>query len=109
VTYPIEQQFGGLPASSVALAVRAGLSQVVVVFEDGTDIYWARQIVFERLAAARDSLPPDVEPELGPISTGLGEIFQYTLRGDGSARPSSGRSTTGSSPRGFGPSPASTR
>ena len=62
---------------------KAGLSQVVIVFEDGVDTYWTRQVVFERLAAAREQLPPGVEPELGPISTGLGEIFQYTLEGDG--------------------------
>jgi cobalt-zinc-cadmium resistance protein CzcA len=62
---------------------KAGLSQVVIAFEDGADPYWTRQIVFERLAGAREHLPPGVEPELGPLSTGLGEIFQYTLEGEG--------------------------
>ncbi|MBI5499260.1 MAG: efflux RND transporter permease subunit [Deltaproteobacteria bacterium] len=84
VTYPIEQHLGGLPrVTQVRSLSRAELSQVVVVFEDGTDIFWARQIVFERIAGAREALPTGVEPELGPISTGLGEIYQYTLRGRG--------------------------
>ena len=68
---------------SVRSLSKAELSQVVVVFEDGAETYWTRQIVFERLAGAREHLPPGVEPELGPISTGLGEIFQYTLEGEG--------------------------
>ncbi|MBI5528770.1 MAG: efflux RND transporter permease subunit [Deltaproteobacteria bacterium] len=57
-------------------------SQVVIVFEDGVETYWTRQVVFERLAIAREDLPSGVEPELGAISTGLGEIFQYTLEGE---------------------------
>ncbi len=82
VTYPIEQQMGGLPAIlQVRSMSKAGLSQVVVVFEDGTDPYFARQVVFERLAGAREDLPAGIEPELAPLSTGLGEIFQYTLEG----------------------------
>jgi heavy metal efflux system protein len=84
VSFPIEQHLRGLPrVRQVRSLSRAELSQVVVVFEDGVDTYWTRQIVFERLAAVREGLPPGVEPELGPISTGLGEIFQYTLDGDG--------------------------
>jgi len=84
VSFPIEQHLRGLPrVKQVRSLSKAELSQVVVVFEDGVDTYWTRQIVFERLAAARDTLPPGVEPELGPISTGLGEIFQYTLEGEG--------------------------
>jgi cobalt-zinc-cadmium resistance protein CzcA len=84
VSFPIEQHLRGLPrVKSVRSLSKAELSQVVVVFEDGVDTYWTRQIVFERLAAVRESLPPGVSPELGPISTGLGEIFQYTLEGDG--------------------------
>jgi cobalt-zinc-cadmium resistance protein CzcA len=83
VTYPIEQQMGGVPrVTQVRSLSKSGLSQVIVVFEDGTDIYFARQQVFERLQAARDSLPAFAEPELGPISTGLGEIFQYTLESE---------------------------
>lgn len=84
VTYPIEQQMGGVPkVTQVRSLSKAGLSQVIVVFEDNTDIYFARQQVFERLTVARAHLPAFAEPELGPISTGLGEIFQYTLEGEG--------------------------
>src|SRR5690242_20590172 len=84
VSFPIEQEMRGLPrVLQVRSLSKAELSQVVVVFEDGADTYWTRQVVFERLAAARDHLPRGVEPELGPISTGLGEIFQYTLEGEG--------------------------
>ncbi len=84
VSYPIEQVMRGLPrVKQVRSLSKAGLSQVVIIFEDGVDTYWTRQIVFERLSMAREQLPPDVEPELGPISTGLGEILQYTLDGDG--------------------------
>ncbi|MDR0965714.1 MAG: CusA/CzcA family heavy metal efflux RND transporter [Myxococcales bacterium] len=84
VSYPIEQVMRGLPrVEQVRSLSKAGQSQVVIVFEDGADTYWTRQVVFERLSLAREQLPPGVEPELGPISTGLGEIFQYTLEGDG--------------------------
>jgi heavy metal efflux system protein len=83
ITYPIEQQMGGLPRVRMVRSLsRAGLSQVVVVFEDAVDPYFARQVVFERLQDARDALPDGVEPELAPLSTGLGEIFQYTIEGD---------------------------
>ena len=83
VSFPIEQAMRGLPrVRQVRSLSKAGLSQVVVVFEDGADTWWTRQVVFERLAAAREALPPGVAPELGPISTGLGEIFQYTLESE---------------------------
>jgi cobalt-zinc-cadmium resistance protein CzcA len=83
VSFPIEQAMRGLPrVRQVRSLSKAGLSQVVVVFEDGADTWWTRQVVFERLAAAREALPPGVTPELGPISTGLGEIFQYTLESE---------------------------
>ena len=82
VSYPIEQVMGGLPkVRQVRSLSKAELSQVVVVFDDDADTYWTRQIVAERLAAARERLPPGVDPELGPISTGLGEILQYTVEG----------------------------
>jgi cobalt-zinc-cadmium resistance protein CzcA len=84
VSFPIEQEMRGLPrVLQVRSLSKAELSQVVVVFEDGAETYWTRQIVFERLAGAREHLPAGAEPELGPISTGLGEIFQYTLEGAG--------------------------
>ncbi|MGA8892306.1 MAG: CusA/CzcA family heavy metal efflux RND transporter [Anaeromyxobacteraceae bacterium] len=83
VSFPVEQAMRGLPrVKQVRSLSKAGLSQVVVIFEDGADTYWTRQVVFERLASVRESLPPGVAPELGPISTGLGEIFQYTLDSD---------------------------
>jgi cobalt-zinc-cadmium resistance protein CzcA len=83
VSYPIEQAMRGLPrVIQIRSISKAGLSQVVIVFEDGVETYWTRQVVFERLASAREELPIGVEPELGPISTGLGEIFQYTLEGE---------------------------
>jgi heavy metal efflux system protein len=84
VSFPVEQAMRGLPrVVQVRSLSKAELSQVVVVFEDGAETYWTRQIVFERLAAAREQLPPGLDPALGPTSTGLGEIFQYTLEGDG--------------------------
>jgi len=85
ITNPIEIQMNGLPRIQLIRSLsKAGLSQVVVIFEDGVDIYFARQLVFERLAIARENLPAGFEPEMGPISTGLGEIYQYTLESDNS-------------------------
>jgi cobalt-zinc-cadmium resistance protein CzcA len=84
ITYPIEQQMGGLPKKTLVRSIsRAGLSQVVIAFKDSTNPYFARQVVFERLQGARDLLPAGIEPELAPMSTGLGEIFQYTIEGEG--------------------------
>jgi len=83
ITYPIEQQMGGLPKVELVRSLsRAGLSQVVIVFRDSVDPYFARQVVFERLQGARATLPVGIEPEMTPLSTGLGEIFQYTVEGD---------------------------
>ncbi|MDZ3831978.1 MAG: CusA/CzcA family heavy metal efflux RND transporter [Sphingopyxis sp.] len=80
ITYPIETAIAGIPNLSYTRSIsRYGLSQVTVVFEDGTDIYFARQQVNERLQAARGQLPPGMEPEMGPISTGLGEIFMFSV------------------------------
>ena len=80
---PSRSAMDGLPGvRQVRSLSKAGLSQVVVVFEDDVDTYFARQLVFERLAEAREQLPAGVEPEMGPISTGLGEIYQYTLESD---------------------------
>ncbi len=85
VTTPVEQAMSGLPdVVEVRSTSKFGLSAVTVVFEDGTDIYFARQQIGERLAAVREAIPPGYgEPELGPVSTGLGEIFQFEVRGDG--------------------------
>jgi cobalt-zinc-cadmium resistance protein CzcA len=80
ITFPIETALAGMPRLVYTRSVsRYGLSQVTAIFEDGTDIYFARQLVNERLAQARASLPPGIEPEPGPIATGLGEIFMYTV------------------------------
>jgi len=80
ITFPIETAISGLPGLDYTRSIsRYGLSQVTVVFEDGTDIYFARQLLSERLQAVRTSLPEGVSPEMGPIATGLGEIFMYTL------------------------------
>src|SRR5579883_1609775 len=80
VTRPIEIELAGLPRLEQVRSVsKIGLSAITVVFEDGVNDYFARQLVFERLQGARDKLPAGVEANLGPITTGLGEIFQYTL------------------------------
>jgi cobalt-zinc-cadmium resistance protein CzcA len=88
ITFAIETAMAGLPRLSYTRSLsRYGLSQVTVVFEDGTDIYFARQRVSERLQEARANIPPELEPELGPIATGLGEIFMFILSVDhGAAR-----------------------
>ncbi|MGH7528703.1 MAG: efflux RND transporter permease subunit [Gemmatimonadales bacterium] len=85
VTTPVELAMSGLPGLVEVRSVsKFGLSAVTVVFEDGTDIYFARQLVNERVQAAREAIPPGYgEPEMGPITTGLGEIYQFTVRGDG--------------------------
>lgn len=81
VSFPIESEMGGLPGlKEVRSLSKYGLSQVVLVFEDGTDIYWARQQVGERLSDAREQLPQGLGPELAPITTGLGEVLMYTVQ-----------------------------
>lgn len=80
VTRPIEIELAGLPKLTEVRSVsKIGLSLITVVFEDGVNDYFARQLVFERLSGARGKLPAGVDVQLGPISTGLGEIYQYTL------------------------------
>lgn len=80
VTFPIESELAGLPAvEDIRSLSKYGLSQVIVVFSDRTDIYFARQLVLERLQAVKERLPQGISPELGPVSTGLGEVFMYTL------------------------------
>ena len=80
VTFPIETAIAGIPRLDYTRSVsRYGLSQVTVVFEDGTDIYFARQLVNERIQAVKAQLPPGVQPTMGPIATGLGEIFMYAV------------------------------
>ncbi len=95
VTYPIETALAGLPRIDYTRSLsRYGLSQVTVAFEDGTDLYFARQQVAERLQQVKSQLPADLEPQLGPIATGLGEIFMYTVEADPAARRKDGKPWT---------------
>lgn len=95
VTWPIETALAGLPRLDYTRSLsRYGLSQVTVVFEDGTDIYFARQQVAERLQQVRAQLPEGLEPALGPIATGLGEIFMYTVESRPDARKPDGTAWT---------------
>ncbi len=92
ITFPIETGLAGLPALDYTRSLsRYGLSQVTVVFEEGTDIYFARSLINERLAVLRNQIPPGLEPEMGPIATGLGEIFMYTVTAEPGALQSDGR------------------
>jgi cobalt-zinc-cadmium resistance protein CzcA len=85
ITYPIEAAMNGLPRLREIRSIsRYGLSAVTVVFEDGVDVYFARQLVNERLSQAREAIPPGLgNPEMGPVTTGLGDVFQFTVEGDG--------------------------
>lgn len=95
ITYAVETAMAGLPAlDQVRSLSRYGLSQVTVVFEDGTDLYFARQQVAERLQQVKSQLPEGVDPQLGPIATGLGEIFMYTLDAAPTARKPDGTAYT---------------
>ncbi len=95
ITYAVETAMAGLPhLEQVRSLSRYGLSQVTVVFEDGTDLYFARQQVAERLQQVRSQLPEGLDPQLGPIATGLGEIFMYTLDADPAARKDDGSAYT---------------
>ncbi|HRH46160.1 MAG TPA: efflux RND transporter permease subunit, partial [Pyrinomonadaceae bacterium] len=87
ITFPVEVSMSGLPGITEIRSVsKFGLSAVTIVFEDSVDTYFARQLVLERLADAREQIPGNIgSPEMGPISTGLGEIYQYELKStDGS-------------------------
>ena len=82
VTYPIEMAMRGLPdIEQMRSVTKFGLSIVTIVFKDNVDIYFARQLVFERLAEAKEKVPKGVEVAMGPIGTAMGEIYQYTLEG----------------------------
>ena len=95
VTFPIETALAGLPGLDYTRSLsRYGLSQVTVIFEDGTDIYFARQQVVERLQQIRSQLPDGLEPGMGPIATGMGEIFMYTVDADARARKPDGSAWT---------------
>jgi cobalt-zinc-cadmium resistance protein CzcA len=89
ITYPIETAMAGLPGLEQTRSLsRYGLSQVTVIFKDGTNIYFARQLVNERIQEAREKLPSGVIPTLGPIATGLGEIYMWTVEAkEGALKP----------------------
>ncbi len=96
ITFPIEQAISGLPRLSEVRSIsKFGLSQVVVIFEDGTDIYFARQVVAERLSTVELPAELPTPSDAGPVATGLGEVFHYLVTtGEGRSR-SCARSTTG--------------
>ncbi|MBK3508687.1 CusA/CzcA family heavy metal efflux RND transporter [Pseudomonas sp. MF6747] len=86
ITFPIETAMAGLPGLQQTRSLsRSGLSQVTVIFKDGTDLFFARQLVNERLQVAREQLPTGIETAMGPISTGLGEIFLWTVEAEDGA------------------------
>jgi cobalt-zinc-cadmium resistance protein CzcA len=89
ITYPIETVMAGLPHLEQTRSLsRYGLSQITVIFQDGTDIYFARQLVNQRIQEAKDKLPPGITPRMGPIATGLGEIYLWTVEAkDGAKKP----------------------
>ncbi|TDI79203.1 MAG: CusA/CzcA family heavy metal efflux RND transporter [Betaproteobacteria bacterium] len=95
VTFPIERLMAGLPNLEYTRSIsRYGLSQVTVIFKDGTDIYFARQLVNQRIQEAKGMLPTGIMPTMGPISTGLGEILMYTVRAEENAKKPDGTSYT---------------
>ena len=95
ITYPVETALAGLPRLDYTRSLsRYGLSQVTVVFKEGTDIYFARSLINERLSAIKSNLPDGLEPEMGPVSTGLGEIFMYTVQASEDARMADGQPYT---------------
>ncbi len=85
ITFPVESVMNGVPGVTEVRSIsKTGLSVVTVVFTDETDIYFARQLVLERLQIAKDRIPPGLgDPQMGPITTGLGQVYRYILVGDG--------------------------
>lgn len=95
ITFPIETALAGLPKLDYTRSIsRYGLSQITVIFEDGTDIYFARQLLSERVQTIKSEIPQGIEPMMGPISTGLGEIFTYTVQADPNATKEDGTAYT---------------
>ncbi|MCO6426730.1 CusA/CzcA family heavy metal efflux RND transporter [Nitrosomonas communis] len=95
ITFPVETIMAGLPHLDYTRSLsRYGLSQVTVIFKDGTDIYFARQLVSQRIQEAKGRLPAGIEPVMGPISTGLGEIFMWTVDAEKGARKADGAAYT---------------
>lgn len=86
ITFPVETAMAGLPGLQQTRSLsRSGLSQVTVIFKDGTDIFFARQLINERLQVAKEQLPEGVDAVMGPVSTGLGEIFLWTVEAEDGA------------------------
>ncbi|MDR4508373.1 MAG: CusA/CzcA family heavy metal efflux RND transporter [Candidatus Brocadiaceae bacterium] len=80
ITFPIEASMSGIPGLAQTRSIsRYGLSQITVIFQDDTDIYFARQLINERIQGVKGKIPPAIEPIMGPIATGLGEIFMWTV------------------------------
>ena len=95
ITYPIENAMAGIPDLELTRSIsRYGLSQVTIVFEDGTDSYWARQQINQRLQEIQAELPAQTSPIMSPVSTGLGEIYQWVLRAEPKAKKSDGTAYT---------------
>ncbi|MES2088493.1 MAG: efflux RND transporter permease subunit, partial [Pseudomonadota bacterium] len=95
VTYPLETVMAGLPGLEQTRSLsRYGLSQITVIFKDGTDLYFARQMVNERIQEAKERLPQGVTPAMGPISTGLGEIYMWTVEAKDGAKKADGSAYT---------------
>lgn len=95
ITYPIERVMAGIPKLELTRSIsRYGLSQVTIIFEDGTDIYWARQMISQRLQEAKSQMPEGIEPSMSPISTGLGEIYLWTLSAAPDAKKADGTAYT---------------
>lgn len=95
ITYPVETAIAGLPGLDYTRSLsRYGLSQVTVVFKDGTDIYFARQLIAERLQEVKGQIPAGLEPTMGPIATGLGEIFMFTIEPKEGAKKADGSAWT---------------
>jgi cobalt-zinc-cadmium resistance protein CzcA len=95
ITFPVETAMAGLPRLDHTRSLsRYGLSQVTVVFKDGTDIYWARNLINERIQEAKSKLPPGVEVAMGPIATGLGEIYMFTVEAKDGAKAADGKPYT---------------
>lgn len=100
ITYAVENAMAGIPSLDYTRSIsRYGLSQVTVIFEEGTDIYWARQQISERLQSVSGELPQGIEPALGPIASGLGEIFTYIVRSEPGALDELGQPYTAESLR----------
>ena len=87
ITYPIETAMSGMPQLEQTRSIsRYGLSQITVVFKDGTDIYWARQLINQRLQEAQSEIPDGIQPTMSPVSTGLGEIYQWVIKAEPNAK-----------------------